>query len=569
MRLCLLSVAVLGLCPALAGVSRPDGFFRPGTVTVGGEIGRRMEITLEKMLRHTDIERTFVRHFRTRHEKNDEIGGFAGYGMFLDALVKAAAHGIGGAGTVAAKDRLLRELADLQTPDGRISMFSGKPGQWDNHEAAYLIQALSLDHRWFGSESSLLIARRLADSLIASKSYTTLGSETAFLLLFAETGERRYLDWVERDAYIHADIGTYDRKVKVNGAQQVYTFLARALAQLQYADWIGADGVARTTLTDAAEEAFRRARGPYLSVTGSITGTPWWGEYWDDTQTGLGKWGETCASAYLMRLAAKAGERGTAPSCGDLFERVMYNAFFAAQSSDGLRYRYYTPFNQRGEWFKQDTYCCPNNYKREVFEIPDFVFLRTADGIAVNLYSDAELKDGDIAIGMKTAYPDDGTVLLDVRMPPDRRVLKLRIPAWCADATVQVADDAKTAAKPGWFAIECDFSASVRVRLDLPMPVRLVPGIRAQEGRVAVMRGPCVYALVMGDGDEPEYNVDIWDLDLSFPLAWNAAKRTVDATIRLNNRRHETRSVSLVRFASDRHDRIYFKTIVGDASRQP
>ena len=569
MRLCLLSVAVLGLCPALAGVSRPDGFFRPGTVTVGGEIGRRMEITLEKMLRHTDIERTFVRHFRTRHEKNDEIGGFAGYGMFLDALVKAAAHGIGGAETVAVKDRLLRELADLQTPDGRISMFSGKPGQWDNHEAAYLIQALSLDHRWFGSEASLLIARRLADSLIASRSYTTLGSETAFLMLFAETGDRRYLEWVEKDAFILADIEAYDRRVKVNGAQQVYTFLARALAQLQYADWIGADGVARTTLTDAAEEAFRRARGPYLSVTGSITGTPWWGECWDDTQTGLGKWGETCASAYLMRLAAKAGERGTDPSCGDLFERVMYNAFFAAQSSDGLRYRYYTPFNQRGEWFKQDTYCCPNNYKREVFEIPDFVFLRTADGIAVNLYSDAELKDGDIAIGMKTAYPDDGTVLLDVRMPPDRRVLKLRIPVWCADATVQVADGAKTAAKPGWFAIERDFSASVRVRLDLPMPVRLVPGIRAQEGRVAVMRGPCVYALVMGDGDEPEYNVDIWDLDLSFPLAWNAAKRTVDATIRLNNRRHETRSVSLVRFASDRHDRIYFKTIAGDASHQP
>ena len=73
----------------------------------------------------------------------------------------------------------------------------------------------------------------------------------------------------------------------------------------------------------------------------------------------------------------------------------------------------------------------------------------------------------------------------------------------------------------------------------------------------------------MRTGDEPDYNVDIWDLDLSFPLAWNAAKRTVDATIRLNNRRHETRSVSLVRFAFDRHDRIYFKTIAGDASRQP
>lgn len=146
-------------------------------------------------------------------------------------------------------------------------------------------------------------------------------------------------------------------------------------------------------------------------------------------------------------------------------------------------------------------------------------------------------------------------------MPADRRVLKLRIPAWCEGATIQVANGVRQTAKPGWVAIERDFSASVRVRLDLPMPVRLVPGIRAQEGRVAVMRGPCVYALVLGDGNEPEYNVDIWDLDLSFPLAWNAAKHAVDATIRLNNRRHETRDVSLVRFASDKHDRVYFKVL--------
>ena len=69
--------------------------FRPGEVTVGGEVGHRMSVTFGKMLHHMDIEGTFTRHFRHRKAKPDEPGGFAGYGMFLDALVTAGLHGIG------------------------------------------------------------------------------------------------------------------------------------------------------------------------------------------------------------------------------------------------------------------------------------------------------------------------------------------------------------------------------------------------------------------------------------------------------------------------------------------
>lgn len=530
--------------------------FAPGEVTVGGEIGKRMEVTLGKMLRHTDIEGTFVRHFRNRKERPDEPGGFAGYGMFLDALVKAAAHGIGGAETVQAKTRLLKELGELQTPDGRISMFSGKPGFWDSHEGAYMIQALCLDHRWFGTEDSLATARRLADSLVEHKSYPTLGSETAYLLLYEETGDRRYLDWVEKDAAIRDDIDAYDRKVRVNGVQHVYTWLARALAQLQYADAVDAPAKARAALSSAAGEAFARTHTDYMSVTGSLTGTPVWGELWDATQAGLGKWGETCASAYLMRLSAKAMERNPGAELGDLFERVMYNAFFSAQSADGVKYRYWTPFNERAPWYDRDTYCCPNNYKREVFEIPDAVFFRHSDGLAVNLYSDAGLKAKGVAATMRTAYPDDGRVSLSVSMKG--RVLRLRIPGWCTNATVSVAGGSPRPAAPGWFSVEMDFTSPVRVELDLPMPIRLVPGTRAQHGRVAVMRGPCVFALALGGEKRPDHSVDLWDIDASKPLLWDAERRTVDATFRSRNRNREERTMPLTRYSADIHDRTYF-----------
>ncbi|MBQ0031720.1 MAG: glycoside hydrolase family 127 protein, partial [bacterium] len=378
--------------------------FAPGCVTVGGEIGHRMELTIDKMLHHTDIENTFAKHFRVRKEKPDEPWGFAGYGMFLDALVKATANGIGGEEAKQVKTRLLEGLAAAQTPDGRITMYLNKAGFWDNHEGAYMIQALCLDHRVFGCRRSLETAVRLADSLIRDKACVTLGSETAFILLAQETGDAKYVQWLETTGIIRKSIDEYDRHLHVNGIQHVYTWLARSLGQMQYADFMNLKGADRESLGAGAFAAFRRLRGPELSITGSCSGVVQWGELWDSTQAGLGKWGETCATAYLMRLAAKMPEWDPKTHYGDVFERALYNAFFSSQSGDGLKYRYFTPFEEKAEWFDRDTYCCPNNFKREMFEIPEAVFYRTDDGLVVNLYTPAALKTADVSAAMETAY---------------------------------------------------------------------------------------------------------------------------------------------------------------------
>ena len=81
-------VGVITATRVVLAVEVPAGLslFRPGEVSVGGEIGERLSVTVEKMIRHTDVENTFVRHFRTRKEKPDEPGGFAGYGMYLERI---------------------------------------------------------------------------------------------------------------------------------------------------------------------------------------------------------------------------------------------------------------------------------------------------------------------------------------------------------------------------------------------------------------------------------------------------------------------------------------------------
>jgi len=530
--------------------------FRPGEVKVGGEVGRRLEVTAEKMVHHTDVEKTFVRHFRTRRDKPEEPGGFAGYGMFLDALVKAAAHGIGGQETIAFKEKLLKELPSLVAADGSFSMYKNEVGYWDSHEVSYLIQAVARDYQWFGTASSLELAKRLADSFIVRKATVTIGTEMAFVLMAEVTGDDKYRRYLENTCRIADDIRSYHRFSKHLGVKHVYTWLARAHGQ------VCACGLCANGETDrflaAADEAIARAHGPYLSVSGSITGSPGWGELWDATQTGLGSWGETCASAYLMRLSAGLLELRGDAAYGDLFERVMYNAFFSAQSPDGLKYRYWTPFNETPPWFDRDTYCCPNNYKREVFEIPDAVFFRAADGLAVNLFTPAVLSSDGIRAKMETDYPAEGRVSLDVTLPRGHRHLWLRIPAWCGEMRVDGRNvDVGTS---GWCDVTGDFSVGRRLAIEMEIPVRTIAGERAQEGRVAFMRGPCVYSLdFAANGLTKRGHAYGYDLDLSKSVSWKDG--AIEATLQTEGPAPRPKTVRLTRYCEPGRSRTYFDTL--------
>ena len=84
---------------------------------------------------------------------------------------------------------------------------------------------------------------------------------------------------------------------------------------------------------------------------------------------GLGNWGETCASAYLMRLCARLSEWEGRSVLYDLYERVMHNAFFSAQSEDGLKYRYFTP--QGGGYMPFESLAAFDDFLSQIRECVD------------------------------------------------------------------------------------------------------------------------------------------------------------------------------------------------------
>ena len=257
-----------------------------GSVRVGGMIGNRIARTAEKIL-NLDIENLFARHFRVRRIKPEVPSGFAGYGMLLDAMVKAVAAGIGG---TAMKERTEQAVADLirtQTPDGAISMFSGEPGVWDNHEQAYIIQAFVNDDLRLNHSGSLESALRLGSYLIRKRTSLNLGLEEAFLLLYQASGEKKFLDFCRNEFHLEDSLDVYDRRVPVNGLAHVYTFLARVLAQLRMEE-LTHDESGR--LREGAQELRRRIlEQGYSSISGSCTGGRIWGEIWDRSQIGLGR----------------------------------------------------------------------------------------------------------------------------------------------------------------------------------------------------------------------------------------------------------------------------------------
>ena len=175
-----------------------------------------------------------------------------------------------------------------------------------------------------------------------------------------------------------------------------------------------------------------------------ITGGRGQCEIWTDDQDGRGDLGETCATAYQLRVYDSLLRLRGEARLGDLIERTIFNALFAAQSPDGRRPRYFAPTEgPRADW-TTDTYCCPCNHRRIVAELPAMVCYRTQAGLALNLYAPAQAKlsvtgDVTLVVRQETDYPDSGRLLL--RLDPSRPVtfpLQLRVPTWAQDVTVSV-----------------------------------------------------------------------------------------------------------------------------------
>jgi DUF1680 family protein len=520
-----LLIAVLSVA-AVACAERPD----PGdpdklhAITLrrpelSGEIGRRIDDLIYKNFMVLDLERDFLAPFRERPFTDDYH--YVGVGKVIDAGSLFAAY-TGDAKVAERTARLVEGILATRDDDGYLGIFKPEPGgrqnhrNWALHEQEYLLLGLTHHALVGGRPGSLDDARRLADYVMSTfgrddrpQEICTAGLPEAFLLLYKATGEERYLKFAAeiRHGNDQAEVRCASlldwKQTFASDASHVYVMLARCYAQTELYR-----SLKRPSLLEMSaymrHEMLRRGGG--LNVIGSASD----GEWFSYDQNGAGQIGESCVTAYMLRWLDSLMRLAGDLRYGDIMERTIYNALFAAQDPAGRRIRYFTPFTGPRVYFDTDTFCCPGNFRRAVAELPQKVYYLTDDkAIAVNLYTASrttiDLGEGlTVALSQETDYPASGHVAF--RVTPSKEAvfaLRLRIPRWCRGAEIGInGKTAGAAARPGMSEIRRRWKSGDVVTLDMPMPWRLIRGHRIQEGKVALARGPVVYCLGTAQNEE-------------------------------------------------------------------
>ena len=225
----------------------------------------------------------------------------------------------------------------------------------------------------------------------------------------------------------------------------------------------------------------------------------------------------------------------------DVAEVSLLNTALAGVNLAGNRFNYVNPLESDGRpnakglsgrqpWF--GTACCNTNIARLFPQIPGYMYTHGQRAINVTLFGSSEaeipLATGKVRLIQRSDYPFDGKVEIEIR--PEQSsvfVLRLRIPTWVSagrfmpSALYTYVDGLQPRWRltvngrvfepkmdRGFAVIERRWAAGDRVALDLPMPARLnaaAEQIEADRGRLAVTRGPLVYAAEASDnGGAPQ-----------------------------------------------------------------
>ena len=225
----------------------------------------------------------------------------------------------------------------------------------------------------------------------------------------------------------------------------------------------------------------------------------------------------------------------------DVMELALYNGVLSGISIAGDAFFYQNPLankgnRQRRSWIGLS--CCPTNLTRIIPQVAGLAYARGKRQVCVNLYlaGEAAIKMDDgttVTLAQQTDYPWDGRVRLTVKA--DRAAefaLCLRIPGWALGRPVpsnlyRFADpdvppvglkvNGRTAdpspQDDGYVHLQRRWQAGDVVELDLPMPVHQVYAhekVEADQGKVALARGPIVYCLEGVDHAE----VDLFSVSL-------------------------------------------------------
>jgi DUF1680 family protein len=242
---------------------------------------------------------------------------------------------------------------------------------------------------------------------------------------------------------------------------------------------------------------------------------------------------ETCAAVAGGFFDFNLGLTFADARYADALERELFNGALAGVGLEGNSYFYDNPLeatSQHRRWSWHPCPCCPPMFLKLMGALPGYIYAQTAEAVYVNQFigshATIDLKGGKVNLRQTTRYPWDGRV--KIAIDPEKATvfdLFVRIPAWCQEASssnelyevvgrpsegaANILVNGKASEKlelfRGYAHMHRRWKAGDVVELNFEMPVRLVkanPKVAADEGLVALMRGPVVYCAESVDNPE-------------------------------------------------------------------
>jgi uncharacterized protein len=348
------------------------------------------------------------------------------------------------------------------------------------------------------------------------------------------------------------------------------TYLYTAMASLAAYDESQVDRATQSSYAQPLERIWRDLMSSKLYLTGGIGSRDTFESFGEPYELpNRTAYTETCAAIgnelWQHAMFLRTGREEHL----DVLERVLYNGVLSGVSLHGDSFFYTNPLEstggvERSEYF--EVACCPANLARTLARVPSLLYAVRGDEVVVALYaaSAAELElpptssssARAVHIEQSTEYPWGGAVRLVITPDtPTMFTLSLRIPGWArglpvpsdlyafesaedepmrlrvAGSEVPLVPGARELPSPaggcvstgdGFARIRREWHPGDVVDLELPMPVRRVVAARAVEanvGRVALQRGPLVYAAEAIDNDGAVLDLRV-PADARFDAQW-------------------------------------------------
>ncbi len=251
---------------------------------------------------------------------------------------------------------------------------------------------------------------------------------------------------------------------------------------------------------------------------------------------------ETCASVGMVFWNQRMNTLTGNAKYYDVLERSLYNGALDGLSLTGDRFFYGNPLassgtHKRREWF--GTACCPSNIARLVASLGDYIYAQNDNSIIINLFvgSDTKMRlaNSDVAVKMTTFYPFEGKVRVHIDPSVSSEFsVKIRRPGWSSGEAVpgnlyifhtsnahsshiSIAVNGQLVSaeeENGYFIIKRQWKKGDVIDYDMAMDIKRVVSkeeIKANQGRVALQRGPLVYCFEGADNTGKAWDIIVPD----------------------------------------------------------